>query len=75
MAALLVPPAATIVSFTVPLAATRGVTTVISVADTKRALVPAVLPNRTDFTPMKFVPRRVIVVPPLCVPRAGVKTG
>jgi hypothetical protein len=67
---LLVPPAALITTFTLPLVP-LGVVMVSSVAEVTFKLVPALPPKVTDLTPVKLPPWMVTFVPPLAVPVVG----
>src|ERR1700722_5173272 len=68
-AALLVPPMAVMVTWTVPLPA--GTVIVISVAETTFRRPAFLLPKCTAVTPMRFAPRITTLVPPLAGPFAG----
>ena len=67
--ALLVPPAAVTVTWTVPVPA--GAVTVTSVAEMTLRLVAGLEPKWTPATPMKLLPWMVTLVPPLAGPLAG----
>ncbi len=64
-----VPPGVVTVTWTVPLPA--GLIAVICVSLSTEIIVPAVEPNETPVAPVKPIPVRTTVVPPLSGPLAG----
>src|ERR1700722_2746463 len=68
-AALLVPPIAVMVTWTVPVPA--GTVIVISLAETTFRRAAFLVPKCTAVTPMRFAPRITTLVPPLAGPFAG----